>query len=53
MLRLFTLLMLALHEPSVSVSSSLKDPWTKDECNIAIATDDGSILKESVSIKAA
>ena len=53
MLRLFTLLMLALHDLCVSVSSSVKDPWVKDECNNAIASDDGSKLKESVNIKAA
>lgn len=52
-LKLFTLLMLtrALHDPSVS--SSVKDPWMKDECNNAAVSDDGSKLKESVNIKAA
>lgn len=52
MLRLFTLLMLALHDPSVSVSSSMKGPWMTHECYDATPSDDGNKLKESVNIKA-
>lgn len=45
--------MLALHDLSVSVSSSVKEPWMKDECNNAIASDAGGKLRESVNITAA
>lgn len=53
MFRWFTLLTLASHDLSVSVSSSVKEPWMKDECNNAITSGDGGKLRESVNITAA